>query len=135
MNTNDLLFADLIKKASEIIKKLKRYEVNTLVPKSEQLIKFEDISLDYSRQLVDQKILTSLTKLDQIKNFKKKVKGLFLGKEMALHTVFRQGATGFIDKGADTWKQIEKQFFMMQELCEKLEQGERRVGKMIVLRM
>ena len=44
---------------------------------------------------------------------------------MALHTVFRQGETGFIDEGADTWKQIEKQFFMVQELCEKLEKGEK----------
>ena len=102
MNTNDLLLADLIKKASEIIKKLKRYEVNSLVPKSEQLIKFEDISLDYSRQLIDQKILTSLTKLDQIKNFKRKVRSLFSGKEMALHTVFRQGEAGFIDENAET---------------------------------
>ena len=72
MKTNDLLLADLTEKASEIIKKLKRYEVNSLVPNNEQLIKFEGISLDYSRQLIDQKILTSLTKLDQIKNFKKK---------------------------------------------------------------
>ena len=125
MNTNDLLLADLIKKASEIIKKLKRYEVNSLVPKSEQLIKFEDISLDYSRQLIDQKILTSLTKLDQIKNFKRKVRSLFSGKEMALHTVFRQGEVGFIDENAETWKQIEKQFLMVQELCEKLEKGEK----------
>ena len=46
--------------------------------------------------------------------------GLFLGKEMALHTVFRQGATGFIDEGTDKRKQIEKQFFMIKELCEKL---------------
>ena len=74
MKTNELLLADLTEKASEIIKKLKRYEVNTLVPNNEQLIKFEGISLDYSRQLIDQKILTSLTKLDQIKNFKKKIK-------------------------------------------------------------
>ena len=125
MDTNDLLLADLIKKASEIIKKLKRYEVNSLVPNSEQLIKFEDISLDYSRQLIDQKILTSLTKLDQIKNFKRKVRSLFSGKEMALHTVFRQGEAGFIDENAETWKQIEKQFLMVQELCEKLEKGEK----------
>ena len=69
--------------------------MNTLVPKNEQLIKFEGISLDYSRQLIDQKILTSLTKLDQIKNFKKKVRSLFSGKEMALHTVFRQGEVRF----------------------------------------
>ena len=99
--------------------------MNSLVPKNEQLIKFEGISLDYSRQLIDQKILTSLTKLDQIKNFKKKSKDLFSGKEMALHTVFRQGEAGFIDEDADTWKQIEKQFFMVQELCEKLEKGEK----------
>ncbi len=125
MNTNDLLLADLIKKASEIMKKLKRDEVNTLVPKSEQLIKFEDISLDYSRQLVDQKILTSLTKLDQIKNFKRKVRSLFSGKEMALHTFFRQGEVGFKDENTETWKQIEKQFLMVQELCEKLEKGEK----------
>ena len=72
MNTNDLLLADLTKKASEIIKKLKRHEVNSLVPNNEQLIRFEGISLDYSRQLINHKILTSLTKLDQIKNFKKK---------------------------------------------------------------
>ena len=44
---------------------------------------------------------------------------------MALHTVFRQGVTGFIDKGTDIWKQIEKQFLMVQELCEKLEKGEK----------
>ncbi len=125
MNTNDLLLADLIKNASEIIKKLKRYEVNSLVPKSEQLIKFEGISLDYSRQLIDQKTLTSLTKLDQIKNFKRKVRSLFSGREMALHTVFRQGEVSFIDENAETWKQIEKQFLMVQELCEKLEKGEK----------
>ena len=125
MNTNDLLLADLIKNASEIIKKLKRYEVNSLVPKSEQLIKFEGISLDYSRQLIDQKILTGLTKLDQIKNFKRKVRSLFSGREMALHTVFRHGEVSFIDENAETWKQIEKQFLMVQELCEKLEKGEK----------
>ena len=85
MNTNELLLADLIKKASKIIKKLKRHEVNSLVPNSEQLIKFEDISLDYSRQLIDQKILTSLTKLDQIKNFKRKVRDLFSGKNGLAH--------------------------------------------------
>ena len=135
MKTNELLLADLTEKASEIIKKLKRHEVNTLVPNNEQLIKFEGISLDYSRQLIDQKILTNLTKLDQIKNFKKKIKGLFSGKEMALHTVFRQEKSGFMDEDTDTWKQIEKQFFMVQELCEKLEKGEKQVGKMIVLRM
>ena len=88
MNTNELLLADLIKKASEIIKKLKRYEVNTLVPNNEQLIKFEGISLDYSRQLVDQKILTSLTKLDQIKNFKKKSKEPIFGKRNGLAHCF-----------------------------------------------
>ena len=125
MNTNDLLLADLTEKASEIIKKLKRYEGNSLVPNKEQLIKFEGISLDYSRQLINRNILTGLTKLDQIKNFKKKIRGLFSGKEMALHTVFRQGAVGFMDEGADTWKQIEKQFFMVRELCEKLEKGEK----------
>ncbi len=125
MKTNELLLADLARKASEIIKKLKRNEVNTLVPNNQQQIKFEGISLDYTRQLIEQKILTSLTKLDQIKNFKKKLMGLFLGKEMALHTVFRQGATGFIDEGTDKRKQIEKQFFMIQELCEKLEKGEK----------
>ena len=53
MNTNDLLHEDLTKKASEIIKKLKRYEVNSLVPNNKQLIKFEGISLDYSRQLIN----------------------------------------------------------------------------------
>ena len=125
MNTNDLLLADLTKKASEIITKLKRHEVNSLVPNNEQLIRFEGISLDYSRQLINHKILTSLTKLDQIKNFKKEVAGLLSGKEMALHTVFRQGEVGFIDEGADTRKQIEKQFFMVQELCKKLENGEK----------
>ncbi|GIR50145.1 MAG: hypothetical protein CM15mP58_22420 [Burkholderiaceae bacterium] len=125
MNTNDLILADLTKKASETIKKLKRCEVNSLVPNNEQLVKFEGISLDYSRQLVNQKILTSLTKLDQIKNFRKKTRSLFSGEEMSLHTVFRQGEVGFIDKGADIWKQIEKQFFMIQELCEKLEKGEK----------
>ena len=72
MKTNELLLADLARKASEIIKKLKRNEVNTLVPNNQQQIKFEGISLDYTRQLIEQKILTSLTKLDQIKNFKKK---------------------------------------------------------------
>ena len=77
MKTNELLLANLTDKASEIIKKLDRSEVNTLVPNTKQLIKFDGISLDYSRQLVDQKILTTLAKLDQIKNFKKKVKGLY----------------------------------------------------------
>ena len=125
MKTNELLLAELAEKASKIIEKFRRNEVNTLVPNNQQLIKYEGIYLDYSRQLVEKKILTSLTKLDQIKNLKKKIRDLFLGKEMALHTVFRQGATGFIDEGTDTWKQIEKQFFMMQEFCEKLEQGEK----------
>ena len=78
MKTNELLLAELAEKASKIIKKLGRNQVNTLVPNNQQFIKFEGISLDYSRQLVEQKILTSLTKLDQIKNFKKKVKGIFL---------------------------------------------------------
>ena len=125
METNEVLLANLTEKASEIIKKLNRFEVNTLVPNNEQLIKFDGISLDYSRQLIDQNILTTLTKLDQIKNFKKKVRGLFSGKEMALHTVFRQGEASSIDEGTDIWKQIEKQFFMVQELCEKLEKGEK----------
>ncbi len=88
MNTNDLLLEDLTKKASEIIKKLKRHEMNSLVPNNEQLIKFEGISLDYSRQFIDQKILTNLTKLEQIKNFKKKVTSLFSGKEMAFTHCF-----------------------------------------------
>ena len=123
MNTNDQTTADLAGKASEIIKKLKRYEVNSLVPNNEQLIKFEGISLDYSRQLVDQRILTSLTKLDQLKNFKEKVRSLFSGNEMALHTIFRQGEVGFKVKILKS-SNNRKQFFMMQELCEKLEQGE-----------
>ena len=72
MKTNELLLANLTERASEIIKKLDRVEVDTLVPNNEQLIKFDGISLDYSRQLIDQNILTTLTKLDQIKNFKKK---------------------------------------------------------------
>ena len=125
MKTNELLLANLTDKASEIIKKLDRSEVNTLVPNTKQLIKFDGISLDYSRQLVDQKILTTLAKLDQIKNFKKKVKGLYSGKEMALHTVFRQGEVSFEDENTNIWKQIEKQFFMVQKLCEKLEKGEK----------
>ena len=98
--------------------------MNSLVPKNEQLIKFGGISLDYSRQFIDQKILTNLTKLEQIKNFKKKIRDLFSGKELALHTIFRQEKSGFMDEDTDTWKQIEKQFFMLQKLCEKLEKGE-----------
>ena len=124
MKTDELLLEDLTEKASEIIQKLKRYEVNSLVPKNEQHIEFEGISLDYSRQFIDQKILTNLTKLEQIKNFKKKIRDLFSGKEMALHTIFRQEKSGFMDEDTDTWKQIEKQFFMVQKLCEKLEKGE-----------
>lgn len=125
MNTNYLTLADLTEKASEIIKKLKRHEVNSLVPNNDQLIKFEGISLDYSRQLLDQKILTGLTKLDHIKNFKKKIRGLFSGQEMALHTFFRQGEASFIDEDADIRKQIDEQLLIVQELCEKLEKGEK----------
>ena len=125
MKTDELLLAELAKEASKIIKKLRRKEVNMLAPKNQQLIKFEGISLDYSRQLLEQKILISLTKLNQIKNFKKKIINLFLGKEMALHTVFRQGEVSFIDENAATWKQIAKQFLIVQELCEKLEKGEK----------
>ena len=125
MKTNELLLADLAEKGFRNNKKLKRNEVNSLVPNNEQLIKFEGISLDYSRQLIDQKILTSLTKLDQIKNFKKKIRAYFQEKKWPYTLFFVKERSGFIDEGTDTWKQIEKQFFMVQELCEKLEKGEK----------
>ena len=88
MKTDELLLEDLTEKASEIIQKLKRYEVNSPVPKNEQHIEFEGISLDYSRQFIDRQILTNLTKLEQIKNFKKKNKRLIFGKRNGLTHYF-----------------------------------------------
>ena len=70
MKTDELLLADLADKASGIINKLKRDDTDRLIPNKEQLIDFDGISLDYSRELINRKILNSLTKLNQIKNAK-----------------------------------------------------------------
>ncbi len=128
MKTEEKLISDLSKKASHTVEKLKKHQIKTLVPNEKQCVDSDSITLDYSRQFINQEVINALTSIIGVKNLKEKVANLFSGREMALHTVFREGREGGLRDNGFTIE-MDQQIIKMHEFCDNLENGEIRGWK------